>query len=219
MRKGTARRPFFAVSGPSWSRFAPALARVAGVRSQHLPARSERAQPRNLAVVRKPVWATMRWSGRTAWPSTYQPRCSTSRLLVPFQAFEASAVAQLRDLDDRRRVGDEDAAGTQVPPSRAARPATARAGRARLGRCRARRCRRSSRAARRGSAPSHPHRGSCARWPWPDWRSPRAARSRRSLRPTAASSCSARRSRHRSPAPVRPGPMSASMHIGARSFG
>ena len=49
-----------------------------------------RAQPRNRAVVRKPVWATMRWSGRTAWPSTYHPRCSTSRLLVPFHDLDAS---------------------------------------------------------------------------------------------------------------------------------
>ena len=30
------------------------------------------------AEVRKPVWATIRWSGRTAWPSTCQLRWSTS---------------------------------------------------------------------------------------------------------------------------------------------
>mgnify|MGYP000585418423 CR=1 FL=1 len=36
------------------------------------------AQVPSRATVRNPVWATMRWSGRTAWPSTYQPRCRTS---------------------------------------------------------------------------------------------------------------------------------------------
>ena len=41
-------------------------------------------------VSRKPVCATMRWSGRTALPSTYQPRWSTSSVRVPFQAFDAS---------------------------------------------------------------------------------------------------------------------------------
>ena len=30
------------------------------------------------AWVRKPVWATIRWSGRTAWPSMCQPRWKTS---------------------------------------------------------------------------------------------------------------------------------------------
>src|SRR4029078_9028302 len=30
------------------------------------------------AWVRKPVCATMRWSGRTDWPSTCHVRCSTS---------------------------------------------------------------------------------------------------------------------------------------------
>src|SRR5690606_37685124 len=32
------------------------------------------------AEVRKPVWATIRWSGRTAAPSTCQPRFSISRV-------------------------------------------------------------------------------------------------------------------------------------------
>ena len=35
-------------------------------------------RPRNRATLRKPVCATMRWSGRTAWPSMCQPRWSTS---------------------------------------------------------------------------------------------------------------------------------------------
>jgi sulfite reductase (ferredoxin) len=35
-------------------------------------------RPRNLALVRKPVWATMRWSGLTDWPSMCQPRWRTS---------------------------------------------------------------------------------------------------------------------------------------------
>src|SRR5207244_9396947 len=30
------------------------------------------------AAVRNPVWATMRWSGRTDWPSTCHDRWSTS---------------------------------------------------------------------------------------------------------------------------------------------
>lgn len=52
---------------------------------------TQTSQPRNLAVVRNPVCATIRWSGRTAWPSTYHPRCNTSRLRVPFHAFDANA--------------------------------------------------------------------------------------------------------------------------------
>ena len=42
------------------------------------------------ATVRKPVWATMRWSGRTAWPSTYQPRWRTSFVAAPKNAERTS---------------------------------------------------------------------------------------------------------------------------------
>ena len=37
-----------------------------------------RGWPRSRAWVRKPVCATIRWSGRTDWPSMCQPRWSTS---------------------------------------------------------------------------------------------------------------------------------------------
>ena len=36
----------------------------------------------NRACVRKPVCATIRWSGRTDWPSTCQVRCSTSSVSI-----------------------------------------------------------------------------------------------------------------------------------------
>jgi uncharacterized membrane protein required for colicin V production len=40
--------------------------------------RSSHAWLNSLALVRNPVCATMRWSGRTDWPSMCQPRLSTS---------------------------------------------------------------------------------------------------------------------------------------------
>ena len=45
----------------------------------------------SLAPVRKPVWPTMRWSGRTDWPSMCQQRCRTS--IVSAMANPASASA------------------------------------------------------------------------------------------------------------------------------
>ena len=66
------------------------------------------------AWVRKPVWATMRWSGRTDWPSMCQVRCSTSSVSACRTAIR-ERLAELADLDDRRRVGDEDAARAQRP--------------------------------------------------------------------------------------------------------
>ena len=69
-------------------------------------------RPRNRATLRKPVWATIRWSGRTAWPSMCQPRWSTSivrpSIHLPFEGF-----AHLCGLRDRWRVGDEQSAGGQ----------------------------------------------------------------------------------------------------------
>ena len=71
-----------------------------------------RQRPRKRATVRKPVWATMRWSGRTAWPSMCQPRCSTSIVRASIHV-PRSASRDLGGLRDRRRVGDEDPAGLQ----------------------------------------------------------------------------------------------------------
>ncbi len=52
--------------------------RSASYRRREASARRSQFLPRNRATLRNPVWATMRWSGRTAWPSMCQPRCSTS---------------------------------------------------------------------------------------------------------------------------------------------
>ena len=53
--------------------------------------------------MRKPVWATMRWSGRTDWPSTCQVRCSTSMRLGHAEPRCRRAPARSwRDLDDAR---------------------------------------------------------------------------------------------------------------------
>ena len=72
-----------------------------------------RRQPRKRPTVRKPVWATMRWSGRTAWPSMCQPRCSTSSVRVPLHARLAitSRVCAAWVIDGVYAI--EDAAGAQ----------------------------------------------------------------------------------------------------------
>ena len=137
--------------------------------------------------MRKPVWATMRWSGRTAWPSMCQPRCSTSSVRASIQ-LPLERLAGLRRLRDRRRVGDEDPARPQHALGVRAPPATARAGRARPGRTppsARRRSPRSCRAARRRSARGRPRRGTRARCSGPGWRSPRGSRTRRSSAPAA----------------------------------
>ena len=160
--------------------------------------------PTNRAEVRKPVWATMRWSGRTAWPSTCQVRCNTSSVRGASQAVEPASAS-------RRRLACmiEGVYATRIPPvaqradRRGARPATVRADRGRPGRPAARRCRRSSPAARRGSGRARRRPGTSARWTGPGWRSPRAARSRRSPRPPGASSSRARPTRPRTRAPGR----------------
>ena len=50
------------------------------------PAAAASAAEERGRTVRKPVWATMRWSGRTAWPSMCQPRCSTSSVRASIHA-------------------------------------------------------------------------------------------------------------------------------------
>ncbi len=124
-------------------------------------------------------------------------------------------LAQLRGLDDRRRVGDQDPARRAASPRRGAPPATARAGRARPGRGAARRCPRSSPAAPPGSARARRRRGTSGRCRGPGWRSPRAARSRRCRRRRAAWPSTARPSPRRDSSTRTPGAMSASTRIGA----
>ena len=65
------------------------------------------------AWVRKPVWATMRWSGRTDWPSTCQRALQHLDRLGHAERAVVERLAQLGDLHDGRGVGDEDPAGTQ----------------------------------------------------------------------------------------------------------
>ena len=73
----------------------------------HAPGASRRAW------VRKPVWATMRWSGRTDWPSTCQVRCSTSSDSTMPNARIGQLLAQARHLPDGREVREQDAARVQ----------------------------------------------------------------------------------------------------------
>ncbi len=90
------------------------------------------------ACVRKPVCATIRWSGRIDWPSTCQLRCSTSSdSTIP----NGDAASSSRRRPTCRIVGqvrEQDAAGSQRLRPRASPPATAPEGRARRGRGRAR---------------------------------------------------------------------------------
>ncbi len=58
------------------------------------------------------MWATMRWSGRTAWPSMCQPRCSTSIVRASIH-LPLQRLADLDGLGDRWRVGHEEPAGLQ----------------------------------------------------------------------------------------------------------
>ena len=81
------------------ARVRPTTSRVArspsGTRPSRRPRRRRRRRGRgssrlrsgssgasSRAWVRKPVCATMRWSGRTDWPSTCQVRCSTSSVSI-----------------------------------------------------------------------------------------------------------------------------------------
>ena len=52
---------------------------------------SSRARREQACVGRKPVCATIRWSGRTDWPSTCQVRCSTSSVSIMPNADPASS--------------------------------------------------------------------------------------------------------------------------------
>ena len=56
------------------------------------------------------MWATIRWSGRTDWPSMCQPRLSTSIVSTMPKPRAAQLVAQLHGLRDLRRVGHQHAA-------------------------------------------------------------------------------------------------------------
>ncbi len=171
--------------------------------------------------VRNPVWATMRWSGRTDWPSTCQRAVEH---LERLGHAEAAGRRAPRGAGPTwmivGRVGDQDAARVQRPARRASRPATARGGRARSGRGRSRRCPRSSRAPRPGSARAPRRRGSVATLrvgPVGEVLAQlvagrRSAPARSSVidsapEPTPDSSTRA------------PGKMSASIRIGPRSFG
>ena len=92
------------------------------------------------ATVRKPVCATIRWSGRTDWPSTCQPRWSTSSVWAMPNTDSASVSRSVDDLQDRGQVGHAGSRRAAAPWPRASRPARARAGRARSGRGRRPRC-------------------------------------------------------------------------------
>ena len=70
---------------------------------------------RSRAWVRKPVWATMRWSGRTDWPSMCQLPVQHLERLGQLERALGERLAQLHGLDDGGRVGHEDAAGVQRP--------------------------------------------------------------------------------------------------------
>ena len=57
--------------------------------------------------------ATIRWSGRTDWPSMCQRALQHLERLGHAERRVGERLAQLDDLQDRRDVGDEDAAGAQ----------------------------------------------------------------------------------------------------------
>ena len=87
---------------------APPPLRVAG------PSDVDRGVPATVgAVVRKPVWATIRWSGRTDRASTCQVRWSTSTVSARPKPAASERAAELRGLVDGRQVHEEDAAGAQ----------------------------------------------------------------------------------------------------------
>ena len=71
--------------------------------------------PSRRAWVRKPVCATIRWSGRTDWPSMCHPRCSTSIVSAIPKARLGERLPQLHRLGDLRRVGEQDPARVQRP--------------------------------------------------------------------------------------------------------
>ena len=176
--------------------------------------------PSSRAWVRKPVWATIRWSGRTDWPSMCQPRWSTSIVSAMPKSALGERLAELGRLGDLRRVGERGSRPGAAPARRASRPATARAGRARPGRGRSRRCPRSSRAARRGSGRSDVVAEERGHVLWPRARrSPRGARSRRRRRPARSSVIDSAPDPTPDSSTRAPGKMSASSRIGPRSFG
>ena len=57
--------------------------------------------------------ATIRWSGRTDWPSTCQVRCSTSSVSAIPNADPASSSRRRGDLPDGRQVREHDPARVQ----------------------------------------------------------------------------------------------------------
>ena len=65
------------------------------------------------AWVRKPVCATMRWSGRTDWPSTCQVRCSTSSDSAIPNAEPASSSRRRATWPMVGQVREQDAARVQ----------------------------------------------------------------------------------------------------------
>ncbi len=77
------------------------------VEEVHAPGASRRAW------VRKPVWATMRWSGRTDWPSTCQVRCSTSSVSIMPNAESASSSRRRDTCPMVGQVREQDPAGVQ----------------------------------------------------------------------------------------------------------
>ncbi len=70
-------------------------------------------RPSNRAWVKNPVWATIRWSGRTDWPSMCQPRFNTSVVSAMPKRDGGQLFTELRGLQDRRRVGHEQTTGPQ----------------------------------------------------------------------------------------------------------
>ena len=72
-----------------------------------------RSRASSRAWVRNPVCATMRWSGRIDWPSTCQRALQHFERLDHAERRVRELLAQPADLQDRREVRDEDAAGPQ----------------------------------------------------------------------------------------------------------
>ena len=63
--------------------------------------------------MRKPVCATMRWSGRIDWPSTCQRALQHFERLDHAERRVRQLFAQPADLEDRREVRQQDAAGPE----------------------------------------------------------------------------------------------------------
>ena len=133
------------------------------------------------AVVRKPVWPTIRWSGRTLRGSMCQVRRMISRSR-PGEGPWSRRTAQMGRLVDGGQVGQKDPARPQgVAAWGSTRQGSGMS--SSTGRAPPRRSPRSRPGARPGSRCRV--RAGRPRWPAPGWRSPRAARSR-SPRPPPA---------------------------------